>query len=112
MAHSLERENALILDQNFGFESVGYLPWQKRMGDYNQVFKKVALQRDQELSPSKFIWLDDMANIPDSHQKLFSSGLAKLPGIDRDERYLSICTTREVGVSEKELDQVCEWIEK
>lgn len=46
----------------FSIETAGFLPWALKMSDYNQVFKGVAIRELEEKSPSRFVWIDDVAN--------------------------------------------------
>ena len=67
------RDNApQSLDPLLGVESLGSLPWSNKMSDYNQSFKKHAIEEDQADNPSRFIWLDDMANKIRYGQPLFA----------------------------------------
>lgn len=52
------------LDELLGIKSVGFLDWERKFSDYNQSFKRVAIQDEQKESPSKFVWVDDRANMP------------------------------------------------
>lgn len=126
------------LDEALGMKTLGYLDWQRKFTDYNQVFKGVAIKEEQEASPSKFIWIDDRANRK-TYDDLpyFTTQLMEHPWIvddedepesyaDREvfkyhgadyrvdipvERYLSVTTKNTKGLTMKELDLIEEWID-
>ena len=50
------------LDELLNIKSSGFMEWNNSPSDYNQVFKRIAIEDEQKISPSKFIWLDDLAN--------------------------------------------------
>lgn len=50
------------LDELLNIRSSGFMEWEEKRSDYNQVFKLIAIEDEQKVSPSKFIWLDDLAN--------------------------------------------------
>lgn len=104
------RENALIIEEAFGFESLGYLPWDKRMGDYNQVFKNVAIQKDQKEYPSRFIWIDDIAN---SNMTSFTEKNKEkkyVEVLNEPGRYISVNTESSIGITLEEIDKIIKWI--
>lgn len=129
----------LALDEATGIKSLGYLDWQKKFTDYSQVFKGVAIREEQELSPSKFVWIDDRANqinmyeqpsyftteISDDYSdwiiedendmvdKTLEVVVFKGSSFQVDipfERYLSVTTKNTVGLTMDELDLIEEWI--
>lgn len=128
----------LALDEAMGIESLGYLDWQKKFTDYSQSFKGVAIKEEQELSPSKFVWVDDRANYPPRWEPGYftteiSDELSDLI-IDEEndtvnktletiefegalfradiplEQYLTVTTKNTVGLTMDELDLIEEWI--
>jgi len=57
------RHNAVYsLDKILNVKSVGFLPWEERRSDYQHWYKRYAIEEEQKISPSKFVWLDDFAN--------------------------------------------------
>lgn len=50
------------LDKLLNIKSSGFMEWDEKRSDYNQAFKRFAIEEEQKVSPSKFIWLDDIAN--------------------------------------------------
>lgn len=108
------RENApYVLDDLLGIKSLGFLPWQHKMADYAQSFKGVAIEEDQQDYPSKFVWLDDLANI----------SWDGLPYFTREEwdtnetidtispsDYLSIVVDKYAGLTMENMDTVESWV--
>ena len=111
------------LDHQMNIKSLGYLPWEIRRSDYNHYFKRSAIEADQKENPSKFIWLEDMAN-----KNTFSDGqLFKKPIVPKNyslgderkykklipkNRYCSINTNSYIGLMDEEIDRVWKWIRK
>jgi hypothetical protein len=129
------------LDEHLNIKSVGYLPWDKKMSDYNHAFKRVAIAEEQAEFPSKFIWLDDFANKrrEDSRIPVFTEGYYDsrwVEDLDSEiddftgehgghfeelglviekeiidpEQYLSITTKDTVGLSEKDISAIDDWL--
>lgn len=120
-------------DAPLDIKSVGFLDWDQKFSDYTQVFKGVAIREEQEAYPSKFVWIDDLANHRDNYgivgpdgkrPKYFSdSEWSWENGEDDDnptwveehrihpDRYLTITTERNVGLTSKQLDEIEQWME-
>lgn len=60
----------LILDDMFNINSLGQLVWDKKMTDYYDFFKVVAIEDDQKSFPSKVIWVDDTVASAHNVEKL------------------------------------------
>lgn len=107
------------LDLLLNITSLGFLDWSIKLSDYTQVFKKVAIEEDQELNPSQFIWVDDIANRTDygyhSGGELFSKLLwdeetgqasGEYEVIIAPERYLTITPNSFVGLTHSNMDDI------
>lgn len=119
------------LDELLGIESIGYLDWQRKFSDYSQSFKRVAIQEEQEESPSKFIWVDDRANIPygdaphvfadenddyeweydDEGEPVGDTSDAYYDQIPAS-RYLNVITDKYQGLTIADIDSIEEWVKK
>lgn len=121
------RENAVFgLDNLLGIKSSGFLPWEHHPADDKHHFKGHALQKHQQESPSKFVWLDDFAN-ERQHKDIpyFTRGeytwdeddLSADPTFEVEEilidpdRYLAITTNPVIGLSLKEARLVDAFLE-
>lgn len=102
---SLRANAPMVLDELLNIKSLGYLPWQMKMADYAQSFKQVAIVEEQEEYPSKFIWIDDVANKTYADSPLFYP-----EDIIADNQYLSITTNSFAGLTHSQLDLVDKWI--
>lgn len=119
------------LDELLGIHSLGYLDWQKKFTDYNQFFKRVAILDEQKEAPSKFIWVDDRANIPDSGAPhVFSEEKDDYEWEFNDEgeptggtseaytdvippsQYLNVITDKYEGLTLANLEKIEEWVAK
>lgn len=121
------RSNApLALDDVLHVDSVGYLPWQMKMADYQQSFKGVAIVEDQEKNPSKFVWIDDVANISGYGSDLpyftdqdwiwtkdtpeDEDGVEELTHRINPDQYLTITPKQTVGLSLEDIACVDTWL--
>jgi hypothetical protein len=121
------RESApYALDEEFGIQSVGYLPWVHRFSDREHRMKGAALLENQAASPSQFVWLDDFANKQDfAGVPYFTHGFLTQPDGDDEaapvfveeetlidpERYLSITTDSWVGLRDADLATIKSWLD-
>jgi len=111
---SLRHNAPKFLDPFAGIESIGYLPWTDKLGDHDQSFKKVAVEEDQESHPSKFVWIDDMANIASYGEALFVNwdterevdGVYVYDEIIKSTEYLAITPNKYVGLTPEHAAQV------
>lgn len=60
----------IILDDYFGIDSIGYLPWQEKFSDHSGSFKRVALVEDLKGTNAKVIWIDDVLATKDNSDRL------------------------------------------
>jgi hypothetical protein len=100
------------LDPAFNIHSLGFLPWEKKLSDYNQAFKSIALREDQEQYPSHFVWIDDVANIRREYDEK--------PFFDPEEngfhtpipsdRYMSITTDSYEGLTLPQIERIDNWV--
>ena len=90
------------LDALFDIKSSGYVRWGMSPTDYNQYFKCVALQEDQEQSPGPFIWADDVAT------RIFNY---RTPFGDRED-FFAIQPIDTVGITDENLDKMEKFIQK
>lgn len=118
-----------ILDKILGIKSSGYLEWTQKSGDYSQFFKRQAIIEDQKKNPSKFVWIEDLANkaelnsphvfseeiktsrweIPDEN----NSDLDIVDGyqiIIPQDRFLSITPESYDGLNLDHLEEIENWI--
>jgi hypothetical protein len=130
------------LDAILNINSVGYLPWDRRRSDYNHAFKRVAIENEQKVSPSKFIWLDDFANkqmykdIPVFTRGYYEGHFERTPNgefneftgsweqdyiqgdfiVEKEfiapEQYLSITTDSYVGLSQENIAVIDAWLDQ
>lgn len=119
------------LDELLGIQSIGYLDWEKKFSDYSQAFKRVAIVDEQEESPSKFIWVDDRANLPrggaphvfayendDFEWEFDDEGELVGDASDayRDEispsQYMNIITDKYKGLTIEDIVSIEEWVKK
>jgi hypothetical protein len=118
------------LDSLLGIESIGFLDWQRKFTDYNQSFKRRAIIEEQEQSPSKFIWVDDRANLPygtaphpfseekddydwqfdDEGNEIGDNADAYEESIPASQ-FLNVITDNNRGLTMEELDTIEKWIE-
>lgn len=117
------------LDEMLGIKSIGFLDWERKFTDHNQSFKRRAIIEEQEVSPAKFIWIDDRANL--------SYGGAPHPFADEKDdyeweydkegnesnsseayeelipasRFLNVITNNNLGLTLPELDTIEKWVE-
>lgn len=135
------RENApYALDSLLNVKSVGFLPWAKKMSDYTQVFKEIAIEEDQQENPSKFVWIDDIAirprykEIPVFTEGEYEYDYIQLPDAKYDdfigdyeetaiekgfvvtkeripaENYLTVIPKSTVGLTDSEMDTIDRWL--
>lgn len=127
------RENApLALDEALGIRSSGFLDWQRKMADYNQAFKGVAIHEEQDEFPSRFVWVDDMANrriyaeeghpyfSPEEDEEDDDSYTSQWVDVEDEEdeklaeldpaSYLTVTTKSRVGLTLAELDRIEEFL--
>lgn len=50
-----------LLDPLWGINSAGVIDWAEPFGDWMHVTKRRAVIADQELDPTPFVWMDDVA---------------------------------------------------
>lgn len=119
------------LDALLGIESIGFLDWDRKFSDYNQVFKREAIIEEQEEAPSKFIWLDDRANRPygiaphpfaeekydfefdyDDDGEIIGDVAEGYDVLIPATRFLNITTDSTVGVTLTEVEIIEEWVKK
>lgn len=109
------------LDGLLNVNSVGFLPWELKMSDYNGSFKRIALMEEQEEHPSDFVWVDDISNRVDRFDKpedLFvdfsywdekteqsTQKLIVPPG-----RYLNVTTDSYTGLTETDAEIIDNWL--
>lgn len=116
------------LDEMLGIKSIGFLDWERKFTDYNQSFKRRAILEEQEKSPSKFIWIDDRANLPyggaphpfadekDDYEWFDNEGNEIGNAADAYEeeipasQFLNVITNNNLGLTLPELDTIEEWI--
>lgn len=109
------------LDELFNIKSVGYLPWDLKMSDYNGSFKRIALMEEQEEYPSDFVWVDDTSNSTDrfdSPEELFTDfshwneeeQKSEYKLIVPSERYLNVTTNSYTGLTSEDADRVDAWL--
>lgn len=130
------------LDKIMNIKSVGYLPWERHKSDYIQSFKRIAIEGEQKLSPSKFVWLDDFANeqrypeipvftegyyeyeeVPDPNGK-WDDFLGKIETtieevafieekeIIQPDQYLSLTTKSYLGLTDSHISMIDVWLNK
>lgn len=119
------------LDELLGIKSLGYLPWEKKMSDHSQFFKQIAILKEQEVAPSKFVWIDDRANVPAWNAPHFFTTEKRDHEFEFDEtgkiigdisegyidlipaqQYLNIITHPNVGLTTYQLDEMEKWVEE
>lgn len=121
------------LDAPLGIESAGFLPWQDNGGDYGyfQRNKGHAIVDDQKRNPSKFVWVDDIANRTNYDQSHYFSYSPRVrngvpPALyNRDippvyetieevpaGTYLTVTTDPTEGLTMAELDRIEAWIDE
>lgn len=120
------------LDKPLGIQSAGFLQWQDNRGDlsYYQPNKGHAILLDQEVNPSKFVWVDDKANrtteaqpdyfthsrrvqngqAPDLYDRSIPPAYEQVAEIESDQ-YLTVTTLPDVGLTMEDLDRIEEWID-
>ena len=115
-----------VLDPLLGIESIGYLPWIKKMGDHSHSFKKRAVEDDQGAYPSKFVWVDDLATQTYGDEGLFededfeefkkSKFYIPEPGDDLPkitaDQYLAITPNKYVGLTHEHIASIEAFIAK
>lgn len=118
------------LDELLEIHSVGYLDWQRKMSDYGQSFKKVAIIEEQEKAPSKFIWIDDRANVPyASHPHIFAEEEHEIEWkfdeegkpLNVEEKYIDLIPTSQFlnvitkatqGLTMEDMDAIEAWVKE
>lgn len=106
------------LDELLGLNSLGFLDWHYERNDRIQAHKKVQIIEDQKNSPSKFIWLDDRANIPPKGQSnpfasiQYDGATGQSSQIDRisSNQFLNIITSAKTGITMENLDAMETWV--
>lgn len=105
----------MIFDKALNIKSVGFLNWEQKFSDYEQVFKSVAIREDQKDSPSKFIWIDDMANrrVDENFTKngFLLGDRQRSQNIIETDRFLSINTDSSLGITQENINTVTSWMQ-
>lgn len=117
------------LDKLLGIQSIGFLDWERKFSDYNQVFKRYAILDEQKESSSKFIWVDDRANRPyggaphvfseekdgyeweyDENGDIVGDVSDGYTDLIPASQYLNVITDNNAGLTLQELDMIEKWI--
>jgi hypothetical protein len=112
-----------------GIQSIGFLDWERKFSDYNQVFKRYAILDEQKESSSKFIWVDDRANRPyggaphvfseekdgyeweyDENGDIVGDVSDGYTDLIPASQYLNVITDNNAGLTLQELDMIEKWI--
>jgi len=110
------------IDEALGIKSVGFLQWQVNGSDlYPHIGKGWSISDDQKASPSKFVWIDDFANVSTylgddvpyfsrikRNRETFEKSIVH--EIDPSS-YLNLTTNGSLGLTEKEINQVDMWLQ-
>jgi hypothetical protein len=118
------------LDELLGIKSVGFLEWERKFSDYSQAFKRVAIQDEQEESSSKFIWIDDRANLPygdaphpfaienddfewefDEEGNLLSGDTEAYHDAIPASQFLNVITDKYTGLTHDDMETIEKWVE-
>jgi hypothetical protein len=115
------------LDELLDIKSVGFLDWQQQISAFEHAPRGWSIMDDQELSPSRFIWIDDVANKRAFHYDNEGNALPYFSDkkyVDSDEgpgyylthridpnKYLTITTDKYTGLTKEEYRQTLKWIE-
>lgn len=117
-----------VLDELLNIKSVGFLDWQSQVSAFEHAPRGWSILDDQELSPSYFLWIDDVANrrgfhYDDEGKPLpYFSHVGNGEGLPDDairplvhhldpDKYLTITTDKYTGFTEAEYSQAVRWIE-
>lgn len=103
-------------DEHFNIRSIGWLDWAIKLSDYSHSFKRVAVHEDQELSPTRFVWADDLATSfywlheDDDEFPEMVHGKHTRDRIPKD-RYLLLNPDSRVGLTVEDLQNTINWLD-